>query len=366
MHSRKIGTITFHCSYNYGSVLQAYALQQYLIGKGYETKVINYYQRDNFEAYRIFRLKSYKKRPILIAADLFYFLPQLRCKKAFNNFSKKYLILTEKKYTDLSDLSDLNQQFDTFICGSDQIWNLDCTHGIVPAYYLEFVKRGLKKIAYGPSLSRNAFSPENVDEKRLAIDLNSFHAISLREKSTIPFYQAYTSIPISCVLDPVMLLNESCYRELAADPREKEYIFLYMLEKYDDRLIRYCNELYKQYNLKTIYISKKRYTALKNGKKIYGCSPEAFLGYIKNASFIVTNSFHATVFSVIFRKKFHTFTTQKSYARMQDYLKELGIEDRLYERGLLIDSEIDYDLVFSKLKTLKDDSEKFLLSALEE
>ena len=161
----RIGIITFHCSHNYGSILQSYALQKYLINKNYDVKIIDYTLRWDYEYYQLFRRELYRYSKKAVLSDLFYFKKNLKRKYNFEKFSKRHLITTNKKYYDFQPMEDLNSDFDIFICGSDQIWNFDCTRQIIPAYFLDFADNTKIKIAYAPSMAHSSFY--NIDKVKL-------------------------------------------------------------------------------------------------------------------------------------------------------------------------------------------------------
>lgn len=160
-------------------------------------------------------------------------------------------------------------------------------------------------------------------------------------------------------MDPTLLLKKDDYEEILESIQETDYIFVYMLEN-NDELLAYVKKMSIHTGLKVIYISKKQYKNISNAKNVYGASPKSFLTYIKNADFIITNSFHATVFSIIFEKKFVTFKTKKSFARMVDLLEKLELTDRLYNDEFEINNHINYSIVEKNLNELRSESIKYL------
>lgn len=357
----KIGIITFHCSYNYGSVLQAFALKTLLEKKKYVVNVIDFIYKKDFEQYNLFRTSVYSKNPKSFIGDILFLKKNYKRKRNFEIFAKKYFNLTKKKYYNYEDMKELNNEFDIFICGSDQIWNLDCTQGVEPAYFLKFVNKDKLKIAYAPSLAHVKFA-KNYDED-LKKAINDLDYISVREESTLPLIQPLTEKKVSVVLDPTLLLDQKDY-ELIIDQNknESEYIFVYMLE-YSVELVKYCNEFSSKKGIKVIYIANNKFSGIK-GENAFGIGPDKFLKYIKEAKYVITNSFHATVFSIIFNKKFVTFTTKRSSSRMVDLLDKLGIPERIYNENFNIDKNIDYDMVQEKLIDMRKSSLEYLSKAL--
>lgn len=358
----KIGTITFHCSYNYGSALQTYALKTFLEkNMTYSVSVINFVYEIDFCQYRLFRIRKYLKHPWYFLLDIYFFKENKRRKQSFEMFAERYFNLTDKRYYNSNDMKELNQKFDVFICGSDQIWNLDCTQGVEPAYFLKFADKNKLKIAYAPSLAHVKFA-KNYDED-LKEAIKDIDYISVREKSTLPLIQSLTEKKIEVVLDPTLLLDAEDYNSIVGKQSINEkYIFVYMLE-YNASLVNYCNDFAKKHNIKVVYIANKKFSGLK-GENAFGVGPDMFLEYIKNAEYVVTNSFHATVFSIIFNKKFITFTTKKSSSRMVDLLNNLGIPERIYKTGFDISKEIDYKKVKINLNKMRKGSLEYLNKAL--
>lgn len=357
-----VGIITFHCSYNYGSALQAYALQTYIESLGFQVKIIDFVMQQDFEQYKLFRTSLYRRQIKSLMADILFFPYHLKRKINFETFSKTKMHLTAKRYFSNEALKQINPEFDIFVCGSDQIWNLDCTHGIEPAYFLDFAEDSKKRIAYAPSLAHTTF--EMNQKESLKKLLEKFDAISVREESTAPYLRTITNQKIETTLDPTLLLDQSEYLKLAdGNFHKKDYIFVYLLEA-NKEMIRYCETLKKKTGLPMYYLSAKVNCGFHEGKNLFGISPQLFLSYIYHAKYVVTNSFHATVFSVLFHKQFCTFPTTRSSARMVDLLEKLNLRDRIFSTNFKLDEEIDYTDVESKIRTLRGSSIRFLKSAL--
>lgn len=363
--SMKIGIVTFHCSYNYGSVLQAYALQKFLSRYFTEVQVIDYKSR-NFNIYKLIRKKSLVDVNLL-KSDLKYLKKNMIRKKNFWSFIHNEIPLSNRSYTYRDDLRDdleqLNLEYDAFICGSDQIWNAVCTGGLDPVFFLHFANKEKKKIAYAPSLAHNNFSHDV--EIQLAEYIKALDAVSIREKSGKNILERLGIENVSVVLDPTMLLDADDYLCISNSKFcEKKYIFVYMLENDNESLIYYAKQLSKKNRIPIYYIHKNTIFPTEFAINYYGCSPYDFLSLIKNSTYIVTNSFHATVFSILFKKQFVTFKTEKSYSRMVDLLDTLLLSNRLFHDNIEIDTKINYDSVLKKLELMKKPSIDFLINSL--
>lgn len=360
---QRVGIITFHCSYNYGSMLQAVALQNYLMKQGCDARVIDFVLESDFAQYKLFHTAYYRQNIKALASDILYLPVNARRKRAFENFKQEQMHLTPKKYLHADQMKELNDEFDSFICGSDQIWNFECTGGIEPAYFLSFVKPGKKKIAYAPSVA--GARPESVPKEELRALLDGFDWISVREKSSIQALQPYTKTKITEALDPTLLLEAADYESLMEGQHAPEtpYLFLYILEP-NREIIAYAETISREQKLPIIYISRKKLPFSQKATNIYGVSPGGFLRHLRNARCVVTNSFHATVFSLLFERPFCTFRTEKSYARMCDLLEKLGLTHRIYGPDFEMQGEIDFSRVREQLKQLRVGSEDFLRNAL--
>ena len=359
---KNIGIITFHCSYNYGSVLQAYALQKYLIKQGYNVKIIDYRSK-NYNMYHLLKLWMLKY-PAKLLSENRHLNRLIKRKYNFLHFISEHMRLTEKKYLYSDDLTELNDEFNVFIAGSDQIWNPICTGGIDPNFFLSFVNDKInKKIAYAPSLAHTSFDDRVLEE--MCEYIEKFDGISVREESGKEILKNNIDKNIVVTLDPTMLLEEHDYKEIEVKPVfSKPYIFVYMLEKDDPSLIEYVYKISREKNLDIVYIHLNNIFSGKHTHNVYGCKVGEFLWYIRNAHYVVSNSFHATVFSIIYKKNFCTFKTEKSYSRMVGLLNSLGLENRIYQEEFLIENNINYKEVRDKWNVLKKPSADFLTKSI--
>lgn len=359
---KKIGIITFHCSYNYGSVLQAYALQKYIMNNDYDVKIIDYQSR-NYDMYHLFKLWMLK-HPVKLIAENKHINRLIRRKHNFLRFINESMNLTDKTYSYDDDLTVLNDEFDVFIAGSDQIWNPICTGGVDSNFFLNFVDSNQnKKISYAPSLAHSSFDEKVL--KEMCGYINSFDAISVREESGKNLLKNHIRKNIEVVLDPTMLLSEKDYKELEIEPTiNKSYIFVYMLEKDDPSLIDYVSKISEEKGIDIVYLHLNNIFSGNNVHNVYGCKVGEFLWYMRNAKYVVSNSFHATVFSIIYHKRFCTFKTEKSYSRMVGLLNALGLENRIYNQGFIIENNINYDEVMLRLETLREPSMSFLINSI--
>lgn len=336
----KVGILTFHDAHNYGAVLQAYALKKYIKDLGYETKIINYHHEDIPDGY----------------------LPDDNEKRweKFNTFIKQLIDYEEKTYINEEQLEKLDIDF--WICGSDQIWNTDITIYMNKGYFLNFKTEG-KKISYAASMGKKELTKEEEEDFKKYI--NKLDKISVREETLQEYAQKFTDKKIEKVLDPTLLLEEKDYSELIEDNCHGEYVLIYALVP-DERLTKVANKIAQEKNLKIIELNDK-----KNEKyfceQVSEAGPSEFLTLIKNAKAVITNSFHGTIFSIIFQKEFYTISRKSNNnSRMENILKIVGMEDRLIDKIEELENVKgqDYKSAFDRLNKEKEKSIKFLKEAL--
>lgn len=356
----KIGIVTFHCSYNFGSALQAFALQESVSRLGHESWIIDYRSSD-FDQYKLFSPNHPKKQARTILG-----LPRLMKRRdSFGLFWGKYFHLTIETYSyrDEDKLASLSDSFDAFVCGSDQIWNLDCTHGVVDPYFLSFAG-DKRRIAYAPSLAHTSFEPVNFDKKKVSSLLSRFDSISVREEETVPLFQPLVQKKIEVVLDPTLLLDASDYSDMTRRKfTEDPYLFVYLLRSCPE-LIQSINEYASRTGSRVFYVSEKNLPIV-NSINLFGIGPAEFVSLAAHADAIMTNSFHATVFSVLFHKPFRAFGTDKSASRMRDLLSNLGIENCFADEVCSEEMKpVDWQIVDANLAELRDHSLNYLREAL--
>ena len=291
----KIGIITFHNAINYGAVLQAFALQETLEELNVSCEILDYRCKKLNRIYNPLYIKSFSIRNILIG---FVYLPFRLIKfLKFCNFRKRNLNLTKRKY-DIKSIKDSNKEFDAFITGSDQVWNLGITD-FDTTYMLDFVSENCKKNSYAASLG----GLENISTNEMQIykkNLQTFRNLSLREEKSAQFISNLLNRNIYTSIDPVFLLSEEKWKSFLGQRKvKKPYIFMYCLHESD--VFKCAYNIKKQTNLNLVYIPntlKKKIAA----KGYFTASIEDFLNFICYADYVVTDSFHTAALSVIFKK----------------------------------------------------------------
>ena len=370
MEKKKVGIVTFHMAENFGSVLQAFALEHFLIHMGCEPEIVNCILKSDMEQYRLFRINLYCKRPRALAADILYFYRNLKRKKRFAEFRKRHLIISGDMYcAGRDELSGLNLKYDAFICGSDQIWNINCTNRFVSEFFLSFAENQKKKIAYAPSMPSAVPSVYHKDIKE-AIERLDF--VSGREKNTIQYLNGEIGIKkeILHAADPTLLIDSDVYiREFGLKKCNTKYIFVYALEDGKQSIRQIADlalKVSEKEGLKIKYIYNRTIKKLKKAEYMLGIGPIGFLDLIYNASYVITNSFHAVVFSIHFQVPFCSLKREGSQLRVTELLENLGLQDNLYSEGDYewMASKADF-IVKEKAERMIRASKKYLYSSLD-
>lgn len=364
-----IGIITFSSAHNYGAMLQTYALQTILERMGFEVDIINFrppiidnvYNPFKKRKKSFFDLKFYKQRAGLHIKHRY----KIKKFKNFEKFMEDNLNITSP-YKTFNALKAADLSYDFLIAGSDQIWNSDLTKSLNPAYFLKFAPEKSKKIIYGASIGKKAI--DNFEIPLFKHYLKNNDNISVREKASIDSISKCTNKLIETVIDPTLLLKKEDYDLLKNDMglNNKKYIFVYALE-YNEELIKIAEKISKNENLPIIF--NRPYKKFSNQtKSVPHIGPSEFLGLIKNATYIVTNSYHGFIFSIIYNKKFVAIPNTKTPARIEELASNLNINNTLVYSSNNFNSiqniKIDYKKVEKNINSLKNESLLFLENSL--
>ncbi len=324
----KIGILTMHKVLNYGSALQAYALQHYISKLGYDAELIDY----------IFPNGARKERMSLIRR---IFSPlrkimsgRLIKEQKFRQFYKDYFVCSKNRYESPEKLAKAELDYDIFMTGSDQVWNPQHIKDD-RSFFFPFVPENSKKISYASSFSV-AHIPEA--EKAIYRDLlGSYNAISVREKSGVQIVEELTGKEAEMVCDPTLLIDKAEWSDMVKNmpkPYPEPYILAYIL--------RYSYDPYPEINniIDTVQNRLGHHLIIldgsfndirrKNATVIKNAGPLEFINLVKNASFIITTSFHGTAFALNFGIPFYSVIKDRSGfdTRMTDLLDKIGCSDR--------------------------------------
>lgn len=361
----KTGVLTFHRVYNYGAVLQAYSMQMILDDMGIENEIIDFSplrQRDSTSLYSTRNgIRRFGKTMLL--------LPFHRARKTrqikFDHFISR-MRRSAKIYSSVKELNETNSLYDRFLVGSDQVWNVKKKREASDGYFLNFVSDNKEMVSYASSTG-NASYEELVSKQNY---LCRFHYISCREKGGAGVLSRITGQDIPTVLDPTLLVNQERLLELAKTYRDEPYILYYSLDGYDKRKnnLDILSGLSDKFGLKIRFITPE-WPGHCFGKDIIDAGPEEFLGLIKNANLVCTNSFHGTALSVRFNVPFYVLEARNvDDERKRNILQQLGLEKRILSTADEVEMIGDYRMEFGeaniKLERLREKSYAYLKRAL--
>lgn len=341
----KTGIITFHHSYNCGSMLQAFAMQTALSKLGHTARIINFSNKGQQELYSVMvRPKSFKA--LAKNAVLFSRRKTIEANySSYEGFMRAFYNMDADVITDPEALSD--KGFDCIVAGSDQIWNVTIADGD-DAYFLPWVKNA-RKIAYAPSFGAKNIAKYSDDPDKYAELIKDFDAVSIRERNGQAWIKELTGLDVPLVLDPTLLLNRPDYEPLE-DRSIKlpgDYIFYYS-PGYASDINELIKRVSKHYDLPVIAFNAKAFHlkgmgVTSNFRLPVLENPSTYLSLIKNARIVFTTSFHGTIFSTLYRKTFWTVKNGGMFGdddRVLTLMDTLGLEDRLIP--IAFDEAFDY------------------------
>jgi len=364
----KIGIITLWRLKNYGTILQCYALQKYLYDRGHDAYLIRYDSRNDSPKTNILKLLFKALNPV----KLYFFLKRkyinsLENKKnlrGFDSFFKKYIKQSEKIYYSYNELKENPPDADVYIVGSDQIWKFkgiptDKVKARLHACFLDFGKIETKRISYAPS-----FGVEKLDDsfvKEITPLLEKFNYVSVREKSGLDICKQCGINNAEWVPDPTILLDINIYRSLYSDLSinlpDKAYCFLYLLDNRIDFSVQAIFDWIKKDNLDVVYVTGNN--RQDKYKKIYATIPE-WIYLLEHAEYVITNSYHCCIFSILFEKKFgvrpHAGKKIGENIRLDSLFELFQIERRYINSDLsVVKRDINWQSVSNILQNIRND-----------
>lgn len=342
---KKVAIITYHKVYNCGSSLQAYATLQTFLKLGIDVTIINYVP-ERFKNYGSFRQTFAEKRYFsntlkALIVTLLSYKSRKKQKQQFDKFDK-YLHLGNEIYDE--ELS-LMPEYDIYFTGSDQVWN-DYFGGFEKAYFLDFVKHGKPCYAYSASFGKSQFS---VDEKnRLRQLLSKYSKISVRENTG---KQILAELDIKSVqlLDPIYVLSRDEWSKIAESPIEGKYILIYQIS-HKSNCIEYAKHLSTKVGGLPIYFIEYERRPHKDGINYFSApTVNQFLGLIRNATYMITDSFHGTSFSLKFNRTFFAIMPPAFPGRLKSILDLLGLQNRIVSSVSELDDKLSDNINWEKV-----------------
>ena len=356
---KKLGILTFHYpeNKNYGAILQSYA-------------VLKLYEKIGLEAY-LLDYRPYSKTLKNILKDIF--LNSFEA-KGFKEYVKKYFKIYK---IDFENKKELNNTFNIFSVGSDQVWRERNLKEKILTYFFDFVDDNKKKIAYAASFGVDYWEGDEKLTEEVKPLIKRFDYISVREESGIGICKNTFGVDnVVCVLDPTLMIDREDYQIILDDWQDKSHLkkkyIAYMLLDDTEQLRNGSKKIANYLGAEINYIKGKSFNILGKTITLYN-KVSQWLTYLKDAELVITDSFHCTVFSIIFHKKFVVVANPtRGIARLETLLEKVGLENRFFTNidnvleSEILDKDIDYREVDKKLEVHRKYSMNFLKRALED
>jgi len=325
---KKAGILTFHNAENYGAALQTYALMKTLDSLGLDARVVDYRNRGVF-------IRNLLK-------NLFYlgtFQNPIRNHQNFRQFQEHILNLTGETYHRRKAFEQDVEQFDLLFFGSDQIWNPDLANGFDPLYFGAFAANA-RKIAYAASLGKDEITPE--ERERLNALVQNLDDVGVREETMLPLIDREST----CVVDPCMLLSADDWREIGdRSVIKRNFLFVYQLfsnPQIIETALALQAKLDQEVMLLSPYPLPRRHKGL---VKLGRITPNEFIAYFDRAGAVLSDSFHGTLFSILFKKSFYSILPGAKTGRITTLLQKLRLSDRIVSPEQLPVQEINFSRV---------------------
>lgn len=343
-----IKVITRHAPFNYGSLLQSIATIKMIQRLGHECSIIDYIRDDEYGLKSILvSLDNKKEWNNSLFKRLLYIMlrypEEYWAQRKFERMRAKYVKMTTR-YRSINELSTLKA--DIFMTGSDQVWGPVLKKNYDEAYFLSFIDSGAKKVAYAASFGRTEFNDQIISTYKEL--LSEYTAITVRENTAV---NLLCQMNIACtgqVLDPTLLLTGDEWAGFIDKNIPGKYILVYQLHN-NKALSDYAKRFAQKLGLPLLRISPSFHQLMWGGKFVYLPRMEKFLSYIKNCTYLVTDSFHGTAFALNFNRQFiEILPNNKTGSRNQSILELTGLENRIltdFNDFSLAEQWIDYDRI---------------------
>jgi hypothetical protein len=372
IEKKSVGLITMHRVLNFGSVLQAYALQRKVQELGYNCEIIDYVFPNNRHFGRKKILERLKQKVRFIISNVLLGFPAVIKRKRFQAFYDRFLSLSPQTYASYEDIHDNPPAYDIYLTGSDQVWNPRHVKDDT-TFFLSFCKeRNAARISFASSFSTNRI-PEEF-RNLYARHLSSFDRISVRESSGIGVVADLTRQKAEVVCDPTLLLNGKEWSELAEYSRIKikqpyvlAYVLTYAFNPYP-QIHKMIAQIQDQLKMPVVYLDGRLADYMeKNARVIKKAGPCEFIWLFKHAGFVVTHSLHGTAFALNFSKPFYSvIENTKKDSRILSLLQLVGADDcakTITDNNIKVGA-MDYAPIAQSLEKLRNRSASFLKEAL--
>ncbi|MDE5977513.1 MAG: polysaccharide pyruvyl transferase family protein [Turicibacter sp.] len=369
----KVAVITLKDSPNYGGILQAYALQEVVKKLGHDCVLIDYMNNEFRHKFTFFGKPSGMSMVYWLYKKVQYPLMTVMMRRMMPFYNRMNLT---RHFQEAAELVELNGKYDVFITGSDQVWACDLNN-YDDSYFLSFVDKNHRKIAYAASFGRTSDMLKDVEKNFIAPRLGLFDRIGVRERSGTEVIKSLSGRDDAVeVLDPTLLLDKSDWEHLVDHKHKgkgKKYILCYLMQsRINDReALKYAKELSRNTGMPVVKICRGL-TSVIWGEALYIPTVEQWLGLFLDAEYIITNSFHGVAFSINFEKSFTAFLegnpASGRNSRIYDRCKDFGLLDRIQVVGSKKKTQakqIEYSRVRPIIQKRKIESINILRSAIE-
>ena len=362
-----------HKVLNFGSALQAYALQRKISLLGYDAEIIDY--EYNRRPNPKISVSVIIKRIRTFIIDAILGFPHAKQNRRFSDFYNEHMICSREHYNKLNMNYSL-MDYDVFCTGSDQVWNPRFVNDDTN-FLLSFVPSGKPRFSYAASFATDYIAHEKEYIYRKYLPLYNF--ITVREQSGVALVKEFADKNAEVVCDPTILLTESEWNEIASESKHKDegdYILVYLLGymfNMRPQVYGIIDKIQEELGLKVIYLNGSRYEANRpQSKLVKDCGPAEFLHLFQNAKFVVTDSFHGTAFSCIYNRPFIGVIRDncKSDSRIKSLVNLVGNSCSLVCYKDIPDfskQSIDkYKCDIHKLEVFRNDSSELLMTMIKE
>lgn len=359
----KIDIITLQAVQNYGSVLQAFATQELFKKYGCEVTIINYVRED--VKYKNLAKKWSQGNPI----KALVILPTIhKWEKVFLKFTKEYLDLSDKTYTTENDFKSYPLTADAYCTGSDQVWNSVWNLGIIPCLYLDFVPNNYYKFSFASSIGQKRLSNDEV--KKTKSYLKQYRRISVRENSAKEIIEKQYGISnVTHIVDPTLCVSGDFWRKYSTPRKIKEdYILIYNLNR-SKEFDKYAKELAKYTGLKLVRFCTRYDQFYRSGKSMLVPEVFDFISLIDNAKLVLTDSFHATAFSLNLQTEPICVYPKEFGGRLENILELTGqLQRRIkdYADFDVVNRSVNFDEVNRILSEERRKADKFIIDVINE
>lgn len=346
----KIGIITYHKAYNYGAFLQAFSLQEKVreLFPDCEVSIIDYENSKITNSYKLIKTNSFKQ----FIKSILFINKNRKKKKSFNKIFSVY------------NLGNINDKYDVLIAGSDQIWNPKL-NGDLDNYYSLLAYNDTYKISYASSIGEEKLVYEY--KEKFEKMLSELNCISVREKQAKEVLEKLTNKEIKVNIDPTLLQTSDFFKKYLIPYNKKNYIFSYFVAPVEDsfKVLNYYSNLTNK-KVISYSIRNKEDNILENA---YSDNPFEFISKLYYSDVVITSSFHATVFSILFHKEFYCIPAPNKASRMINLLNMLNISDRLIKnydefKNIDLNKKINYEEVDKLLEIYRKDSTNWLYEVI--